>query len=212
MTNADIYTVGGTVQAGSGIYIPRQADDQLLELCRAGKFAYVLSSRQMGKSSLMVRTMERLTAEGIRCVTIDLNEIGTQTNAEEWYLGLLTIIEQQLELRTDPIAWWHEHGRLGATQRLTLFIQKVLLAEVSECVVIFIDEIDTTLSLTFTDDFYAAIRALYTARAPVPAYRRLLFLLICVVTPSDLIRDPQRTPFNIGQRVDVTDFTFEEAL
>jgi hypothetical protein len=46
----------------------------------------------------------------------------------------------------------------------------------------------------------------------VPAYQRLSFVLIGVATPSDLISDPQRTPFNIGQRVDLTDFTFEEAL
>jgi AAA-like domain len=212
MANAEIYTVGGTVQAGGGIYIPRQADDELLDLCRAGTFAYVLSSRQMGKSSLMVRTLERLTNEGVRCVIIDLNEIGTQINADAWYLGLLTIIEQQLELTTNPITWWHEHERLGPIQRLTQFLQTVLLAEVAERVVVFIDEIDTTLSLTFTDDFYAAIRSLYTARARVPAYQRLSFVLIGVATPSDLIRDPQRTPFNIGQRVDVTDFTFDEAL
>jgi hypothetical protein len=64
----------------------------------------------------------------------------------------------------------------------------------------------------FTDDFYAAIRYLYNARALVPAYQRLSFVLIGVATPSDLIRDPQRTPFNIGQRVDLTDFTFAEAL
>ena len=37
-------------------------------------------------------------------------------------------------------------------------------------------------------------------------------MLVGVATPSDLIRDPKRTPFNIGQRVDLTDFTFEEAL
>ena len=53
MTNQSIYTVGGTVQAGGGIYIPREADNELLELCRAGEFAFILSSRQVGKSSLM---------------------------------------------------------------------------------------------------------------------------------------------------------------
>ncbi len=77
--------------------------------------------------------------------------------------------------------------------------------------VIFVDEIDSTLSLPFTDDFYAAIRALYNARASEPELKRLSFVLIGVTTPSDLIRDSQRTPFNIGQRVEVTDFTEEEA-
>ncbi len=46
MTEQNIYTVGGTVQAGSGIYIPCQADEDLLHLCCQGDFAYVLTSRQ----------------------------------------------------------------------------------------------------------------------------------------------------------------------
>jgi tetratricopeptide (TPR) repeat protein len=37
-------------------------------------------------------------------------------------------------------------------------------------------------------------------------------VLIGVATPNDLINDALRTPFNIGQRVDLTDFTLEEAL
>ena len=79
MAKQSIYTVGGTVQAGGGLYIPRKADEDLLTLCRAGTFAYVLTSRQMGKSSLMLRTAERLAQEGIRSVIIDLNG--------NWYTG-----------------------------------------------------------------------------------------------------------------------------
>jgi hypothetical protein len=212
MARSDLYTVGGTVQAGGGLYIPRKADEELLELCRAGAFAYILTARQMGKSSLMVRTAERLASEGIRSAIIDLTQLGVQVTAEEWYLGLLTTIEDQLMLDTNVVQWWQDHAHLGVTQRLTDFFREVLAAEVGEPVVIFVDEIDTTLSLSFTDDFYAAIRYFYNARAHALEFQRLSFVLIGVATPGDLIRDPQRTPFNIGQRVDLTDFTFDEAL
>ncbi len=77
---------------------------------------------------------------------------------------------------------------------------------------IFVDEIDTTLSLDFTDDFFAAIRFLYVARATQPEFRRLSFVLIGVATPGDLIRDAKRTPFNVGKRVDLTDFMLAEAM
>ena len=60
MTRPSIFTVGGTVQAGSGRYIPRKVDEALLALCRTRTFAFVLSARQMGKSSLMVHTAQRL--------------------------------------------------------------------------------------------------------------------------------------------------------
>ncbi|MEH2183680.1 AAA-like domain-containing protein, partial [Nostoc sp.] len=212
MANPSIYTVGGTVQAGGGIYIPRQADEELLSLCESATFAYVLTPRQMGKSSLMVRTAQTLMDEGIRSVTVDLQELGANVTAEQWYFGFLVKLEDQLMFDTDVVSWWQEHQHLGVSQRLTQFFEKVLLAEVEGQVVIFVDEIDSTLSLDFTDDFFIAIRYLYVARATNPKFGRLSFVLMGVATPGDLIRDAKRTPFNIGQRVDLTDFTFEEAL
>ncbi|MEH1858084.1 MAG: AAA-like domain-containing protein, partial [Nostoc sp.] len=212
MANPTIYTVGGTVQAGGGIYIPRQADEELLGLCRSATFAYVLTPRQMGKSSLMVRTAQTLMDEGIRSVIVDLQELGASVTVEQWYFGFLVKLEDQLMFDTDVVSWWQEHQHLGVSQRLTQFFERVLLTEVEGQVVIFVDEIDSTLSLDFTDDFFIAIRYLYVARATNPEFGRLSFVLMGVATPGDLIRDAKRTPFNIGQRVDLTDFTFEEAL
>src|SRR5262249_24191310 len=149
-----IYTVEGTVQAGAGIYLSRRADDELLNLCRQSAFACVLTARHMGKSSLMVRTAERLATENIRSVMIDLTLIGAHVTTEQWHMGLLAIIEDQLSLNTDAAAWWKSHSYLGFSQRTTRFFDEVLLKKVAEPVVIFVDEIDATLDLNFTDDFF----------------------------------------------------------
>lgn len=207
-----IYTVGGTVQAGSGVYISREADAELLDLCRRGVFAYVLTPRQLGKSSLMVHTAQQLRDEDVRAAIVDLTQIGVQVTPEQWYLGLILTIADSLMLETDLIEWWEQNSGLGMTQKLTHFFQKVLLAETSNQVVIFIDEVDSTISAPFADDFYVAIRYLYNARVQAPEFRRLSFVMLGVATPSDLVKDSTRTPFNIGERVDLTDFTFDEAL
>ncbi|MFY9620293.1 MAG: AAA-like domain-containing protein [Pyrinomonadaceae bacterium] len=211
MPNEDIYTVGGTVRLDRGVYIPRQTDEELLAYCRAGLFAYVLTSRQLGKSSLMVHTARRLTAEGKRTAIIDLGQIGTAT-PEQWYLGVMTNIAEELRLKIDVVSWWSENPGLSVTNRLTAFFEYVLREEVSEPVIIFMDEIDTTLNLEFRDDFFAAIRYFYNARAHKPEFNRLTFVLIGTATPGDLIDDPLRTPFNIGHWVVLSDFTLEEAM
>jgi AAA domain-containing protein/uncharacterized protein DUF4062 len=212
MSNQSIYVVGGNVQAGNGLYIARKADGELLALCRDGTFAYVLTARQMGKSSLMVRTAARLEEEGIVSVIIDLSMLGVKITKEEWYLGLLTKITDALNLDLNVVAWWNENAHLGVTQRMTRFFEKALLARLSARLIVFIDEIDTTLGLDFADDFYAAIRSIHNARATNREFDRLSFVLMGVATPGELISDPRRTPFNIGQRVDLRDFTFKEAL
>ena len=212
MAKSNIFSVGGTVQARKGIYLSRQADKKLLELCQQGEFTYILTSRQMGKSSLMISTASELKKAGVKSVIIDLTRIGTQVTVEQWYLGLLLDIEEQLRLDTDVEEWWQVNENVGFTQRLTKFFQHVLLEEVTSPLVIFVDEIDTTINLDFTDDFFAAIRYFYVARAQDIRFERLSFVLIGVATPGDLIRDPKRTPFNIGQRLDLTDFTVDEAM
>jgi WD40 repeat protein len=210
MANLHIFTVGGTVQAGDGIYLPRPADNELLQLCQAGEFSYVLTARQMGKSSLMVRTAERLNEAGTRTVTIDLTRLGTNLEAEQWYLGLVDELVEGLDLDVDYKTWWNTQAHLGTTQRWSRFLREYAIEAEPSPLVIFIDEIDSTLSLPFSYDFFATIRACYNARATDPGYRHLSFVLLGVASPSELISD-NRTPFNIGQRVDLTDFTLAEA-
>ena len=211
MTEPNIYTVGGTVQAGGGVYITRKADSELLELCQQGEIALVLSSRQVGKSSLMVRTAQQLEANDIRSVIIDLSTIGVQVTQNEWYLGILNEIKNTLNLKTDIFIWWEENAQLGSTQRLINFFHDVMLKEVDGRVVLFFDEIDSTLSIPFSDDFFASLRAIHNARSITDEFKRLSFVLVGVATPSDLIIDRKRTPFNLGRRVELADFTLEEA-
>src|SRR5262249_19275886 len=78
--------------------------------------------------------------------------------------------------------------------------------------VIFLDEIDVVRSLSFsTDEFFAAIRACYNRRTQDAEFERLTFCLLGVASPSDLIRDTRMTPFNIGRRIELADFTEAEA-
>ena len=51
MAEPTIYTTGGTVQAGGGIYLSRRADADLLALCQEGAFAYILTPRQIDRKS-----------------------------------------------------------------------------------------------------------------------------------------------------------------
>ena len=211
MADAFQFVAGGAVQAGGGVYLERDADRDLLRHCLEGDFTYILTSRQMGKSSLMYRVAERLVDAGARPVIIDLTELGAQTTADQWYKGFLLLVQEQLDLKQNASAWWDEHAQHAYAHRLIRYLREVALVERHERLVLFVDEIDTTLRLGFTDDFFAAIRFLYQTRAMDPELQRISFVLIGVATPNDLIKDAARTPFNIGQRIELTDFATHEA-
>ena len=210
-----LYQVGGSLPIDSPTYIMRPADHELYSGLMGGEFCYVLTSRQMGKSSLRVRTMQRLEQEGFTCVAIDVTKIGSQTiTAEQWYASLIGAMVQGFELRQcfDIRAWWREHDMLTPVQRFSNFIDQVLLQQVEQRMVIFIDEIDSVLSLDFpTDDFFAVIRAHYNNRADQSEARRLSFVLLGVAAPSNLIQDKQRTPFNIGRAIALSGISWPAA-
>lgn len=209
------YQVGGSLENNNLTYVRRQADIDLEEHLSKGDFCYILNARQMGKSSLRVQVMERLRHSGFACAAIDISSIGTaDIILEQWYFGVIDILITRFKLykNFDLDTWWTENSLFSPVQRLSKFIQTVLLEKISEKIVIFIDEIDSVLSLPFNlDDFFALIRECYNRRGDEIGYRRLTFALIGVCKPSDLILDKRRTPFNIGQAIELTGFQINEA-
>jgi formylglycine-generating enzyme required for sulfatase activity len=208
---SDFFVAGGTLRPDASSYVQRPADNELFEHALAGEFCYVLTSRQMGKSSLMIRTEQRLREHNVKTVIIDLTNIGTDINIEQWYLGLLSRVQRRLRLNIDLETWWGEHAAFSYLQRFTDFLREVVMTEVSERVVIFVDEIDSTLSLDFRDDFFAGIRAFYNARAEDQNLERLTFVLLGVAAPTELISDRSRTPFNIGHEISLQEFSYQDA-
>ena len=104
-SDEEFFQVGGTLKEGAPSYIERPADSELLAALEKGELCLVLAPRQTGKSSLMVHAKGKLHEKGIRAGIVDLQPLGSQTQAEQWFTDVVYRIERNLELsnaRRDP--------------------------------------------------------------------------------------------------------------
>ncbi len=208
------YQVGGSLARDAPSYVARQGDCQLYEALQQRKVCYVLDSRQMGKSSLLIHTLDRLSKEGSLTIAVDLTYLGSEfTNPLQWYKGLVAQLWMGLDLndRVNLKSWWRDREDFSYLQRLAEFIDLVLRCFPQQKIFIFIDELDRIRSLDFpVDDFWALIRYCYNRRAIDPAYKRINFALFGVTAPGDLIRNKKLTPLNIGKAIALEGFKLSE--
>lgn len=213
----EVYQVGGSLAAGAPSYVVRQADAELENALRAGELCYVLDARQMGKSSLQVRARHQLEARGAICAFLDMTRIGGQTvRPDQWYAGITAELWRGFDLdrELDFKTWWRDRDEIAPLHRLSRFLEDVALPRRPDRrLYIFLDEIDHALSLPFpVDDLFAWIRfCANQRRAEIPPYDRLTFALFGVTTPTALIRDTSRTPFNLGRAIALSGFERDEA-
>ena len=113
-SSSNFYQLGASLPVDAKSYVQRQADEEFYQKLRSGKFCYVLNSRQMGKSSLRVQTMQRLQLDGTICAAIDLTGIGKhKVTLSQWYGGIVYHLVESCQLEDkfdfDWQTWWQKN-------------------------------------------------------------------------------------------------------
>ena len=210
---------GGPLDVGISSYIKRKADTELYENLVAGHFCYVLAARQMGKSSLSYKIGQKLIKENWVVTWVDIASIKKNNAAKNKVcFSFLRDVISYTEIKTSFLrAWWKENELSPPMKRLSLFLEEVVLDQITQPIAIFVDEIDYLIDddrkATFNaSDFFKEIRALYGKRNANPALNRLHFSVFGVATPDDLMINEKGTPFNIGKPIEVKNFSANEVL
>lgn len=209
----EFFSVGPPLHAVKPGYVRRAADDFLYQTLVAGNYAHIIAPDRTGKSSLIAAISARLQNNGFRVAVLNLSQIGERdggSDAGRWYYSIAYRLLRQLRLKVDLQTWWQDNSILSNRQRLVEFFADIILQNIQERIVVFVDEIQYVADLPFDEHLLASIRAAHNARGTEPEFSRLSFAMFGECDPHSLVLDPTMSPFLISQEIRLSDFSRED--
>ncbi|WP_374074185.1 AAA-like domain-containing protein [Bdellovibrio bacteriovorus] len=193
------------------LYVEREADRQLIDIIsHAGRPGYILVSRQMGKTNLLLHVKQKMENIDNIFVYVDLSV--KFDNASDCFRNIVETL-----VATHPFRFSHYEQFLAKNRSLGLPPHKeheaellFFLKQVREKIVIILDEVDSLKTSSFSDQIFAQIRSIYFSRINYPQFKNLTYVLSGVAEPVDLIKNKDISPFNIGEKIYLDDFSVEE--
>ena len=194
-----IFHWGGNLDPSSPVYVVRPEDAKLAEHIAVGDFVSIIAARQMGKTSMLLRTRKLLSQAGMAIAYIDLSP-AREESLQGWYGYLAKTINEQLLNPADapPLPNTHlefmQYIRAAAT----------LMGNKRFCIML--DEIGA-VPPELSDAFFGNVRYVFSNRQVKPELRYTNFVLCGTFQSRNLIRNPANSPFNISKNLRPSDFS-----
>jgi len=196
------------------LYVSRAADKQLMSCLQdMGRPGYVLVARQMGKTNLLLNAKREIENKDNAVIYVDLSApFETERECFRHIIDTALDSRQDIFLNSKRVIEKTRTEASAAPYREHENELRALLAEIEGKLIIFLDEIDSLTRTAFSDKIFAQIRSVYFNRTNYPLFKRLSYALSGVVEPSEIIKDKRISPFNIGEKIYLDDFSYDQFL
>jgi AAA domain-containing protein/TIR domain-containing protein len=206
----DLGSPEGTMPHQSPFYIEREIDQEAVNALNdiQGVTITIKGPRQMGKSSLLNRLLVEAKAMDMRTAFIDfqLIENAAMENGDIFYKQFCSLLSWEFEIEDRTEEFWKIP--LGHVQKTTNYLQRHLLKEIENVqILLAMDEVERMFASPFRSDFFSMLRSWHNNRARGGVWTRLNLSLVTSTEPYQFIADLNQSPFNVGQVIELVDFT-----
>jgi serine/threonine protein kinase len=207
-------TVGGAVPPDSRFYIVRPTDEEFYEaLARKDSIVLIKGARQMGKSSLMARGLQEARKVGSKIILTDFQKLNAShlESVEKLLLALSEWIAEQLDIDVVAADVWNP--RLGPSMNFERFLKREVLGKFPQSLVWGMDEIDRLFSCNFGSEVFGLFRSWHNERSLDPSgpWQKLTLAIAYATEAHMFITDVNQSPFNVGTRLVLADFTLPQS-
>ncbi len=202
---------GGAVPLDSAYYIVRPTDDEFTQaIARQDSIVLIKGGRQMGKTSLLARGVEEARKTGAKVVVTDFQSLSAPdlVSADALYRTLAEKIAEDLDLDTLPGDVWNENR--SANMNLERYLRREVLAAIGDVPLVWaLDEVDRLFTCDFGSEVFGLFRSWHNKRSLDPSgpWSRLTLAIAYATEAHLFITDMNQSPFNVGTRLTLNDFT-----
>lgn len=205
--------VGGGVPLDSEFYIERPVDSEFrTAIARGDSIVLVKGARQVGKTSLLARGLQQAREAGHSVVFTDLQPLNEShlSSADNLFIALAYAMVDQLGLDVDPASKWVD--ALGPNPNSDRFLRRFVLEAIPANLVWGLDEVDRLFGRPFASEIFGLFRSWHNKRAVDPSgpWSRLTLAIAYATEAHLFITDLNQSPFNVGTRMSLDDFSLEE--
>jgi serine/threonine protein kinase len=213
VSHEDLESEGGAVPLGSKFYIVRRADEELrAAIARRESIVLIKGARQVGKTSLLARGLEHARASGATVILTDLQKLNTSdlVSVEAFYKALAGMMAESLDLDVAHEAIWNPDR--GPSLNFERYVRREALAKISPPTVWGLDEVDRLFTCSFGSEVFGLFRSWHNERSlnPSAPWQRLTMAITYATEAHLFISDMNQSPFNVGKRLALEDFSFDQ--
>ncbi len=205
----------GTMHPDSPFYIERKADSfcqmQLGQDSSYEVTLFIQAPRQMGKSSLMRRTINLAhTQHGKESVFIDFQKFPAHhfKNQDEFLKSLCLMIGDALDIPQAIDRYWS--GGQTNIVKCSRYLSDHIMPHLENSLILAMDEVERLMISPFSSDFFAMLRTWHNERYFDENLARISLFLTSSTDPLLLIDNPNQSPFNVAETIALQDFTQHE--
>ncbi len=203
----------GAVPPDSPFYLERDVDEAFhAAVGRRDSIILLRGARQMGKTSLLARGLAQARRAGLNVVLTDCSKLSTSdlATAESLFRAFGELMADALDLEVFPEDVWNR--RRGPSVNFDRYLRREVLAKTDGELVWALDEVDRLFTCEFRSDVFGLFRSWHNERALDPSgpWSRLSLAIAYATEVRLFITDINQSPFNVGTRLNLQDFTRDQ--
>ena len=179
-------------------------------LLQPGSLIRIKAPKKMGKTFLTNRILEQAKKHDYQTVSINLLDADTNLfrdfdNFLRWFCSFLG---RELNLPRENLSkYWCEED--GSKTKCNAYFEEYLLPEISEALVLCIDNIDLIFPHKIAEDFLSLLRSCHEKAKRKNLWKKLR-LVVVHSTEIYIPLDINKSPFNVGEHIELPEFNLEQ--